>query len=239
MSGTIYIIKNTQNDKVYIGQTLNIKERWTQHKTAARNLQNRNNAHSILYPAMRKYGIDNFYLEILEDDVPNEKLNEREAYWIKYYNSVRPGGYNISSGGNIGEQYKHSIYQLDKDTLEIINEFDSLVSASRDTGIYLTGIQRVLSKVLITAGGYRWCYQEKYDEYKKNPPMSSINAKKNNTTLLRKVNQIDPATEEVIKEWNSVREAAETLNINNKSIYKVLCGANKTYKGFIWRYSNS
>ena len=47
--------------------------------------------------AIAKYGKENFYYEILEKDIEN--YDEREKYWIKYYNSIAPNGYNILSGG--------------------------------------------------------------------------------------------------------------------------------------------
>ena len=94
----IYIIKNTVNDKVYIGQSKDAANRWKFHKTAA------NTGHykgrNVLYRAMRDIGIDKFYYEILEKQIPN--YNEREIYWIDKYNSIAPNGYNILPGG---EQY--------------------------------------------------------------------------------------------------------------------------------------
>ena len=88
--GYIYIIKNNFNDKVYIGQTTKtIKERYKQHTLSKDN--------SAIHKSMRKHGIENFYVLEIEE-CPNEKLNEREIYWIKYYNSYNVG-YNMTKGG--------------------------------------------------------------------------------------------------------------------------------------------
>ena len=45
--------------------------------------------------------MDNFSLEIIEDNIPFEQLNDREAYWIKYYNTfyLNGEGYNMTEGG--------------------------------------------------------------------------------------------------------------------------------------------
>lgn len=94
----IYIVKNTINNMVYIGQARDPYERWKHHKTAAKTGHYK--CRSLLYEAMRKYGINNFYYEILESKVEN--YNERERYWIAFYNSVAPNGYNLLEGG---EQY--------------------------------------------------------------------------------------------------------------------------------------
>lgn len=89
----IYIIRNTINDKVYIGQTTqNIRDRWLKHKSDSKH----NN--TKFYHAINKYGIENFYCEILEDNVAREDLDDRERFWITYYDSYN-FGYNSTLGG--------------------------------------------------------------------------------------------------------------------------------------------
>lgn len=90
----IYKITNKVNGKVYIGQSINIKERWHRHKTDYNKIDN------YLYRAFKKYGLDNFLFEIIEE-CEKEDLNNREIYWIKYYDSHNPQkGYNLTSGGD-------------------------------------------------------------------------------------------------------------------------------------------
>lgn len=89
----IYIIKNKINDKVYIGQTINkIETRFINHKMASRIEDTK------FYRAIRKYGEDNFYIELLEE-VDINSLNEREQYWINFYDSYN-NGYNSTLGGD-------------------------------------------------------------------------------------------------------------------------------------------
>lgn len=90
----IYIIKNNVNDKVYIGQSLDAKNRFISHcKPSAAKKEN-----SYIAKAIQKYGKEKFWFEILESQVEN--YNEREEYWINYYDSLAPKGYNILKGGD-------------------------------------------------------------------------------------------------------------------------------------------
>ena len=95
--GRIYIIRNTINEKVYIGQThVSIKLRFQNHLSAARRRLD-----YIIGNAIRKYGEENFYVELLEECLV-EELNEREIYWISFFQSTDSKfGYNMSVGGNV------------------------------------------------------------------------------------------------------------------------------------------
>lgn len=89
----IYKITNNVNDKCYIGQSRDIKKRWTSHKNVAFN-QNCHEYNYPLYQAIRKYGLENFSFEILEECSIKE-LNEKEMFWINKCNSSNSDyGYN-------------------------------------------------------------------------------------------------------------------------------------------------
>ena len=93
MKKSIYKITNLINGKVYIGQSKNVKRRIKEHQQ-----QYASNSISKIRNAINKYGIQNFKVEILEKDIEN--YNEREMYWISYYNSTDSNcGYNITDGG--------------------------------------------------------------------------------------------------------------------------------------------
>ena len=100
--GTIYKITNLINGKVYIGQTKQpYQSRFIQHKSHART----GCSHHKLARAFRKYGDDNFIIEPIEECLI-EKLDEREAYWIKFYQSTLDEyGYNIIDGGQSNKNY--------------------------------------------------------------------------------------------------------------------------------------
>lgn len=93
----IYKIENKINHKVYIGQSINITDRWRNHRSAYKDTSDKAyEAH--LYRSMRKYGIENFDFSIVEECLPSE-LNERERYWVSYYDSFF-NGYNLTLGGD-------------------------------------------------------------------------------------------------------------------------------------------
>src|ERR1700686_4527969 len=91
MLNTIYILKNKINDKVYIGQTWKLlKDRWN-------NGNGYLGSHKI-ERAIKKYGKDNFYYEILTFCSTQKCADIIESFFIKKYNSIN-NGYNITIGG--------------------------------------------------------------------------------------------------------------------------------------------
>lgn len=118
----IYKITNKINNKIYIGQSVAIEQRWKEHQSCAFNPKN--HLYNIrLYCAFRKYGIENFIFEIIELCDKN-KLNERELYWIEYYNSTdNKIGYNIQPGGN-----NHSFLKLKN---EEISDIENLLQNTK------------------------------------------------------------------------------------------------------------
>lgn len=97
INGSIYIIKNRCNDKVYVGQTIQkVEDRFKQHLKLLKS-----NSKQLIHKAIKKYGKDNFYFEVLESNIKSlEELNKLEEKFIKEYNCVAPNGYNLCLGGN-------------------------------------------------------------------------------------------------------------------------------------------
>ena len=116
MRGFIYKITNTINGKSYIGQTIqNVKERFYQHCATKCSKAVSNMA---IHRAIKKYGKSNFTVEVIEE-IDSANLNDRERYWIKYYNSYN-NGYNSTKGGQDGcKPFK------DLDVESIIKEYNT------------------------------------------------------------------------------------------------------------------
>ena len=94
----IYKITNNFNNKIYIGKTEHtVEKRFKEHCSDA--FRDRNEKRPI-YAAMRKYGIENFTIETIEE---TDNPEEREKYWIEYYGSFK-NGYNATMGGD-GKKY--------------------------------------------------------------------------------------------------------------------------------------
>lgn len=94
MKKSIYKITNLINGKSYIGQTNDFQRRQQEHKKRGYGTEGQ----KPLYYAFDKYGLENFSFEIIEADIEN--YNEREVYWINFYHTLVPNGYNVQIGGD-------------------------------------------------------------------------------------------------------------------------------------------
>lgn len=111
----IYKIENLINHKVYIGQSIHIERRWSEHKQKS--------SKSVISQAIKKYGVENFSFEVLEE-CRTQDLGKRESYYIQKYDCMIPKGYNIDEP--LEDGYHITYQNLDKNTvLEIINEIQN------------------------------------------------------------------------------------------------------------------
>lgn len=107
--GHIYIIRNLINNRVYIGQTVSHRlnknkfrlfgyiGRFNDHISEALNNKKKNQC-TYLNSAIRKYGKNNFCVDIVEI-CSKDELDSKEIYYINKYNSIYPNGYNLTVGG--------------------------------------------------------------------------------------------------------------------------------------------
>ena len=96
-TGIIYKI-SSPSGKVYVGQTLrSFKIRIYEHKSKFSGC-------TYLKNAIQKHG-DEMKYEIIEENVPQEYLDEREIHWINHFNSLVPHGYNLLTGGHYERGY--------------------------------------------------------------------------------------------------------------------------------------
>ena len=84
----IYKITRLKTGEIYIGKSTDVKKRWSEHAKTAYGVGSI--AHSILHTTIKRDGIENFTFELLEE-VPKDKLTEREKYWITFYGSKEYG----------------------------------------------------------------------------------------------------------------------------------------------------
>lgn len=84
----IYKITRLKTGEIYVGQSTDVKARWQQHAKSAFHCGTI--SHSILHTTMERDSIENFTWELLEE-VPKDKLKNREKYWIEFYDSKKFG----------------------------------------------------------------------------------------------------------------------------------------------------
>ena len=96
-TGIIYIARNEVNLKSYIGQTLHPLNRRRSHHLHLSEQESPTHFHN----AIRYHGSDAFTWDILESDIPEYRLSNREELWIDFYDTFN-NGYNMTTGGEGG-----------------------------------------------------------------------------------------------------------------------------------------
>jgi len=119
MKKSIYKITNKLNNRIYIGQSNDPMRRFSEHCHKSENYT------SLINEAIQKYGVENFCFEVIESDIEN--YNEREKYWIKYYNSLAPNGYNIAEGGEEPPRIAHTEHHWTTHNEDTVKEVKRLL----------------------------------------------------------------------------------------------------------------
>lgn len=236
--GYIYKIYNSENAKVYIGQTRrDIEIRWRQHLMSTTRKQDKN---TILYKAMNKYGSEKFNIQLIKEYSFESKeelieiLNKEEIRYISEYNCLNPNGYNMQKGGKSPtESMKCPVdkYSLDG---EYLASYESLSEAClySDKKLNYHHISECCKGELYSSGGYVWRYQgDAFDIYNKKD---------------KRLTSVDQYTidGEFIKHYNSfsdaILEVFGTTCTKTYSSHMAACckGKRRTAYGFVWRYKN-
>lgn len=233
VSHYIYKITNILNEQIYIGKSKKPKVRWRQHKSHSK-VRN-----TKLYYAMRKYGIENFVFEIIEECFENE-VNEREMYYVSllepYYNMTNGGdggGFlNKKHGDKWKQAIKHSnskkvaCYDLDGN---LINVYESCREASYDIfGKDCRGISAVTRGDYQTYGGFQWKTFE-------NDPLLKIPSYKRTSHKIKKIAKYS-LDGNLIQIYNSMTIAAQKNNASTSKITLVCQNKRKSHSGYVWKY---
>ena len=201
--GFIYKVTNSINGKVYIGQTCQtIQKRWKQHVYQA--LAPVEYYKSLLHRAIKKYGEDAFTVEELEK-CNNYKLDEREIFWINYYDSYN-NGYNITSGGSGWRKCDDNIIS------ELWNDGYSANEIADELNVDRSTVSNHLRNIGIS----------KEETFKRGAQRAS-------KTKAKPVYQYD-ADGNYVSEYSSIREAEETIGCKINVDAK-----HKLYGGSKWR----
>ena len=241
MEGKNYCVyKHTSpSGKVYIGITSDEPtKRWGSNGI---NYRSQN-----FWNAIQKYGWDNIKHEILEKDLCEEKALELEKHYISKYKSNNPKyGYNHTPGGDIINLTNKKVGQYKDDTL--INVFPSAAYINEYLGYKSKSTVSKWCTDNKKHFGYYWRYID--DDFEINIDDSfldfNIYEDKNNSSIqnLKNADNNKPIyqikDETIIKRWDSIKDAAESLNLKHGSISRVLTGKRKSTGGYIWRYAEN
>lgn len=211
MRGIIYKWTNKINNKCYIGKTIREKERIYQHLNDRR-------SNSYFHNALDKYGSDSFTYEVLFETYSNSTenldtiLNVLEKFYIKKYNSNnREFGYNMTVGGDgiSGRFGELNPFYNHHHTEEWKTEHSNVMKSKVWTKEQISKRSEALKKVVHT------------DEWNKKVGLAN---QKPITAYRDGV---------IVGSWKCYDDCVQALNLpNKKGISKVVCGHNKTYKGY-------
>lgn len=254
----IYKITNTITGKIYVGQSSTLDSRWWKHQWF---LNNGSHHNRHLQASWNKYGAEAFTFEIIEECAPN-LLDEKEAYWINYYDSYYHG-YNLDFGGQGIRGYKHTEEEIQKmrriQAPAIVLQFDLEFNLIKRWDGGATHIHKVLGftsqsislrcRHLIhpTMTPYKYCYWVYEDEYRsknftwdnylKNIPATSIG---DICKLKTKENIIQyDENRNFIKLWSDLGELLDQgYDVDRIRLICNHTGKLKTYKNYIWAYES-
>lgn len=227
-NGVIYMYTSPSN-KSYVGQTWNERDRKRQHARDAAN----NRDKCAIHCAMRVYGFENFKYRILHCNIQTqEELNRLEQFEIVNQNTLKPYGYNLTTGGSNG-MASEELRQKLRDgrprkpviCLETKVAYDSPQDAGEVLGIDFRDITRCARGALKMIAGFHWRY------YNKDVPLVITPKMLEPSGLYRPVYCV-----ETQKIYNTATEAAKDVNGNASSISNTCKNWHETSSDLHWRY---
>lgn len=224
----IYLVTNNVNGKRYIGQTIRpLLERWKDHCRAKDN--------NYFHNAIRKYGKENFTLEIIDVANSANELDEKEIFWINKMNTLFPYGYNLKQGGNVSMRGRKGIdnpkikliYQFRLDG-SMVNGYYGVSDAERKTKISGSSIYRNLKDGTPLAGDCVWIYA---DDFNCDPQIVARRVDRYVGKNWRSVICVETG-----ERFRSMTDAARKYNTYPNSISACCAGRLKTTGGYHWKY---
>lgn len=214
----IYCIENIINNKKYIGQSKDIQQRYQSHKSK---LNKHTHPNKLLQSDWDEYGEDKFIFYEIER-CGRDKLNDKEIYYIKFFNTFE-NGYNLSPGGENGNN--SSCKRIKQYDLEgnFIQYWKSAAEAARYFNIDRSIISRAIKNHKQTQG-YQWCYE--YENLK------GFYLKKNQCCFLKMDDN-----KKIINVYKNMSEILkENPNYKNNNIYNSMTHKwRSTAYGYYWK----
>jgi len=245
----IYRILNKLTKKCYIGETkcIDVSMRWNQHRQTI----GINKGCPALRDAVKKYGIDNFEFSILIICFDDERF-KYEIEYIKKYNSVVPGGYNITKGGEgggfQGKTHTEEVKNIIKNKLKqkFIDNPELKKQMSERNKIVMSNpeVREKIKNGILNSEKWKKVVEDKrignYNQIKHSEEIKnkiSESLKKYHATNNKiKIKQYD-VDKNLLNEYTSISDASSKTSIQRKIISLYLRGKTNTAGGFIWKYA--
>lgn len=240
MIGIIYKITNLLNNKLYIGQTTQeLKKRWNDHKKRGAK------SCPALKAAIGKYGKENFKIEEIDNASTIEELNIKEEYWIKFYNTIAPNGYNLTSGGNsklATEETKRKMSQNYEDNIELWEKVSEASKKNWRNPVYRKNISEKRQKTWKNKQYRKKMSKLRKLSHKNNPNMENArNALRKLAETRKKPIYMCDLNNNILKEYNSTTDAIyenSHLKLQQSQISACCRGIAKTHRKLKWRFKN-
>lgn len=216
MASGIYCILNLVNGNDYIGSSIDIHKRWDIHRCRL-NSNDRKRSNKHLLNAWNKHGQDNFLFFIIEE-IEVCDLEKAEQY---YLDKEKP----IYNAELVVHYLQYKTRQIHQYSLQgnFIKTWPSVNEAARKLNTNASLLCRAALGHRTQSNNFIWSYEKK-DMIKKHTNLH-----------FRSVLQYDK-NEQLIKNWDTMSDAARFLGISNKAIYMCLKRKSHTSGGFIWKY---
>lgn len=222
----VYCIENINTNKKYIGQSIDVNERWRKHVSE---LNNNSHHNDYLQKAWNKYGEDSFIFYVLEYcDI--EYLDEKEIYYIEIYNTInRDYGYNLKSGGQFTNIYTDELKQkISKSVKESYNN-SKLREARKLSALNQWADPDIKAKI---SGENNGMYG-KHHTQETVKKLSEIGKRPKVSKNIRPVMCV-----ELNKEFKNASVAGKELNISSSNILNTCYGKRQTCGGYHWKFIN-
>lgn len=212
--GFVYKATNKINGKSYVGITrVSVDWRWNAHICSAFT-ESYKDHDCVFHKAIRKYGIDSFYVETVEES-NDEDLPNLERKYIELFDTFLPNGYNMTRGGD--GHWTH-------DYNEIMRLWNEGYSQCEIVMLYSRKIARnTIAKILRINGVSE-------DEICERSNVAIARSK------IKRVYQYDRNTGDFIKTHYSVSEAAKEVGGNLHNIAQSARGSTKSSYGYLWSF---
>lgn len=228
----IYGIKY-QNKIIYVGQTIrSLKRRMSSYKHSIKN----DKIKTYIVNHLRFYGLENHEFSIIEQNINHkEKLNEREIFYIKFYNTFYPNGMNLTEGGDspiFSNETKNKMSNSRKGKIPWNKGTIGLMGAHWTTGIKLPSHSEKWNRKIAKFGEDNHFFGKKHSKESLEKMSQSLRGRKTWNKIESRIIKADkdnnvieiyPNKEAVLKDGFEIRSL-------NRAISKKI-----TYKGFYFR----
>ena len=241
---TIYLHRNLLNNKVYIGQTcMKPEKRWGKNGDGYKK-------QPYFYNAIQKYGWENFEHKVLMSNLSQEKANQAEQYWIKFFNANNTDfGYNLTAGGQGSFSLSKEAYNRKQQKLKEYWGSEEGKAQAKKHSLEILGKNNPMygkhhtnetkKKISLANSGVNNGNYGKHFSNEHRRKISEANKGKNGKCGLANGHAKPVYCHETQKFYETGKEASRQLNMSYKTLQRYLKNEIASAKGYHFRYATN